>query len=505
MSDASPFGGAVPSPAGLEPPTTAHKTIGILNILFGTVLLLTGGVLRSQCLFAVCACPRSGGHAKAGPGNDEGSGGAAEERDREVDGAGDGGDDGRREGRYQIRREALEAQPTATIPVVDYSSTMRDPRILGYGLVDVATGLVLNFVMLIAGIGLLRSRSWARKTGIWVAALKLLRLVVVYGYAIAVVGPVYSEKMSAMMEQMAAQMPQKGGGPPPQSSAIGCHRLHDHDDCHVCRDDSFRLHLSGHFLVGADAAESEAGLRRDCASGHPVIMSFFERLLGPLAFEECRRAMRPAWLRWLAVLAALPAVLVLLLVIWLCETFLRFEMTLWPGQVLLRGLVALGMLQMVVARLISPALLAGTIAGEKDRGTLGLLLISRQSAGQIVWARLLGRLSQAGLLVAAGLPPLVLLASLCQVTALRLALLVLLPAAVAYGGAGLALAASALSRRGRDALLAIYLLDVAIVVLTFLPNRGIDGDWLAINPLIALVDLLLRDTGAGQSYRWPFG
>jgi hypothetical protein len=59
----------------------------------------------------------------------------------------------------------------------------------------------------------------ARRLGVWVAALKILRLVAVYGFALIFVIPVFSQKMGEMMEQMTAQMQQKaqqpGGAPMP--------------------------------------------------------------------------------------------------------------------------------------------------------------------------------------------------------------------------------------------------------------------------------------------------
>ncbi len=62
--------------------------------------------------------------------------------------------------------------------------------------------LVLNLALLASGIGLLASRSWGRKTGVWVSVLKIVRLVAVYGFAISVVAPVFAQRMSQALGKM---------------------------------------------------------------------------------------------------------------------------------------------------------------------------------------------------------------------------------------------------------------------------------------------------------------
>ena len=105
-------------------------------------------------------------------------------------------------------------------------------------------------------------------------------------------------------------------------------------------------------------------------------------------------------------------------------------------------------MQIVLGLLLSPALVAGAIAGEKDRGTLGLLLASRLTAGDIVLGRLAGCLAQVAFPAAAGLPGCILLAAYCRAGLLQTLLLAGPPIAVAIGSGGLTMAASTLSARG---------------------------------------------------------
>jgi ABC-type transport system involved in multi-copper enzyme maturation permease subunit len=196
-------------------------------------------------------------------------------------------------------------------------------------------------------------------------------------------------------------------------------------------------------------------------------LNALDELLGPLATVECRRAVRPRWLVWVRMAAAVPAAGIVLLVAWAWMLWSRIDPSFLPGELLAIGLVTVEGTQVVLALLASPALIAGAVAGEKDRGTLVLLLTSRLAASDIILGRLTGCFSQVALLSAAGLPSIALLAALRRAGPAEMLLLVGLPAAVAFGAAGLSVAASTLARRGRDALLTVYLIEVLLIVAAF--------------------------------------
>jgi ABC-type transport system involved in multi-copper enzyme maturation permease subunit len=188
-------------------------------------------------------------------------------------------------------------------------------------------------------------------------------------------------------------------------------------------------------------------------------------LFGPLAGPECRRASSRGWLIWVRTLVALAATGVALSITWYLWFSQRYDPSFKPPTSLFRVTLALleGM-AVTIALVMSPAVLAGSLAGEKERGTLGLLLTTRMTAREIVWGRLIGRLAQVGMILLAGLPALVLMAAMAGFGIRVLATIVVLPMALAFGGGGLAMAASVLSRRGRDALLLVYFLDVMFLV-----------------------------------------
>ena len=62
------------------------------------------------------------------------------------------------------------------------------------------------------------------------------------------------------------------------------------------------------------------------------------------------------------------------------------------------------MILLTIVVVQAPAVLAGSLAGERERGVLQLLLTTAVTPREIVSGRLLGKLSQVGMIVLAGLP-----------------------------------------------------------------------------------------------------
>ena len=97
----------------------------------------------------------------------------------------------------------------------------------------------------------------------------------------------------------------------------------------------------------------------------------------------------------------------------------------------------------------------------------------------------------------AGVPAVVALGSLLGIGPVYLAVFLVLPAAVALGGGGLAVLASTVSRRGRDALLTVYLVDVLFLLSPLAVLTGWTPDaaaWLgALNPFVCLTALAWGD------------
>jgi ABC-type transport system involved in multi-copper enzyme maturation permease subunit len=185
--------------------------------------------------------------------------------------------------------------------------------------------------------------------------------------------------------------------------------------------------------------------------------------------------------------AGIPAAGIALVVFWLWMFLSQIDNTFLPGRLLAHGLITAEATQIVLALLIAPALVAGSIAGEKDRGTLALLLTSRLTAREIILGRLVGCLSQVALLTIAATPSIVVLAASRRVTLIELLLLIGLPAGVALGAGGLTIAVSVLTKRGRDALIAVYGIEAIMLAVSFLAGGSGWLVWLeTLNPLAAI-------------------
>jgi ABC-type Na+ efflux pump permease subunit len=156
------------------------------------------------------------------------------------------------------------------------------------------------------------------------------------------------------------------------------------------------------------------------------------------------------------------------------------------------GTVAMILLTIAVAQ--APAVLAGSLAGERERGVLQLLLTTAVSPREIVLGRLLGKLSQLGMILLAGLPLLALLVQWNGLGLAHLAAIVLLLATVSLGGGGLGVGASVVSRRGRDALLAVYVLMLILILSPLFTVLGLPvaiARWLeSINPYFSMNQLI---------------
>ncbi len=209
---------------------------------------------------------------------------------------------------------------------------------------------------------------------------------------------------------------------------------------------------------------------------------------GPLAASECRRASSRGWIFLGRAVAAVIASVVLLMTLAIWAILERTMPGFQPYDVL-RGAVAtlIGGL-LFVGLVMPPALLAGAIAGERERGTLALLLTTKLSAAEILSGRLAGRFSLLLQVYLIAWPLLAFLLWLAGFSLATQACAFAFLCAISLGSSGLALAASSWSRRSRDALLGTYILTLLLVA------SPIASDWLLpINPFAGLDTLAFSD------------
>lgn len=231
------------------------------------------------------------------------------------------------------------------------------------------------------------------------------------------------------------------------------------------------------------------------------MLNLLRLAVGPLAGPECRRALARGWPILLRGFSAAAALGVTATVLWWWWFTAQADPWYQPFFPLRGGLViVLGML-VTVALVLAPAVLAGSLAGDKERGVLALLLTTSVSSREIVGARYLGKLSQVGMILLAAVPAVVLLASLAGFPAWSILWMLILPASVAVGAGGMATLLSVVSRRGRDALLSAYLLELLFLLFPYLSTlglpRGLDAVVIAVNPYACLEGLAWEGSNGG--------
>jgi ABC-type transport system involved in multi-copper enzyme maturation permease subunit len=206
-------------------------------------------------------------------------------------------------------------------------------------------------------------------------------------------------------------------------------------------------------------------------------MDLVTALVGPLAGPECRRALARDWLHLVRPAAgAFPAIVVLALV-WYWWLSVRIDPFFEPLDAQRTALVSTAIMMVTVAVVLVPAVLAGSLAGDRERGVLALFLATTASPREIVLGRLIGKLSQVAMILLAGVPPLTLLAAWNDLGMPGLMALLVLLVGLGLGGGGMAVLASVVSRRGRDALLAVYLFTIVLLAAPLAANLGLPSEW----------------------------
>ncbi|RUL86836.1 ABC transporter permease [Tautonia sociabilis] len=220
-------------------------------------------------------------------------------------------------------------------------------------------------------------------------------------------------------------------------------------------------------------------------------------LVGPLVGPECRRASRRGWLFLARSVAALVAAAVVLTVLWWWWISWNeaIDPEFSPFGVLRGALTALVGLETVIALVLGPAVLAGSLSGEQERGSMGLLLTTKVNAFEIVLGRLAGRLSQVLMVLLAIVPPLVLVGALAAIRPGPMLAMLLYGPALAVGAGGLTAGVAVVSRRGREALLGTYAIGLLLTLLgPIASTAGANIPALArLNPFGPLVPLTWAD------------
>ncbi len=203
------------SPPHVQPRPQPVKTIGTLNIIFGVLLLVYG----LCCGVYMAFLPFMGSMIET-----QQKLVSDQVKERKAQQLAD-----LTKRQQEAESEAIKAQIQAEIVQVEQQTepvmpaTMnfdmfgfKNPIVIGHYAIDILTGLILNVLMLISGIGLLRLREWARKLAIGIFSLKIIRLIVLTVSLIALVSPITTSGMAKAFQdadRQANQQAAAAGGP----------------------------------------------------------------------------------------------------------------------------------------------------------------------------------------------------------------------------------------------------------------------------------------------------
>jgi len=110
-------------------------------------------------------------------------------------------------------RQMREQLKKTELPDLSELAVVKDRRVFTFFATDVATSVLLNLLMLVAGIGLINYREWARQLALWVAGFKIARLAVVCVIMATFLAPLVAADFTDFYEKMLEMDPQAA---PPQ-------------------------------------------------------------------------------------------------------------------------------------------------------------------------------------------------------------------------------------------------------------------------------------------------
>jgi hypothetical protein len=191
------------------------RSFGLMNIIFGSLLLLVGAGTAVWYFLAPTLTRQIQSELKKG------------EETRKAQHDAKLAELKRREAAAKTEEEKQEVQDELTLLEKDLEpdipnmddlfgmNMLTDIRIVSYTVGELATGILLNVLMIISGAGLMAMAEWARRLAIWVAGLKILRWVAMSVVTMVLILPITLEKTQRMFQQqVVVQSKTQTGGKP---------------------------------------------------------------------------------------------------------------------------------------------------------------------------------------------------------------------------------------------------------------------------------------------------
>lgn len=121
----------------------------------------------------------------------------------------------------ELELNALQSAPELNPAMFDEMKKLQhDRRLLIYNYSEMSAGIVLNVIMIVSGVGLVALAEWARRLAIVTAWLKIARWTAMTVATIFVILPITTEAMQPLNRSIQAQTTGRPGGPPSPSMVI---------------------------------------------------------------------------------------------------------------------------------------------------------------------------------------------------------------------------------------------------------------------------------------------
>jgi len=201
-------------PEWVVPNPQIPRTFGILNIIFGIILLLVGAFYAAMFFMA----PRLTKQLQAQMVQVQATRQAeikiqiAKLKEQEDTAKSDA-----EKQQLQAARVAIESAPAPDITGFNELSTWNifsDRRLAIFYCSELGLGMLLNLLMIIAGGGLMALAEWGRRLALGVAWLKILRWIGMIIVTLTLVVPITMERMQSAFAKIEAQT-QRGGAAAP--------------------------------------------------------------------------------------------------------------------------------------------------------------------------------------------------------------------------------------------------------------------------------------------------
>ncbi|MEX0936983.1 MAG: hypothetical protein WDZ59_03925 [Pirellulales bacterium] len=183
----------------IAPNYTAAKVLGTLNIVFACVLLLCIGCYAIQIFSQAAMAPLMNEQFA------EMNAQIERDRARRIEGfreQEESAETPEEAERIRQQREQFERMPTPDFSKMMEMWQIKDPRVLGFFATEAGGGALLNVLMLVSGIGLVTLRPWGRTLAVWIAGLKVARLILSCMFVIFIVAPLMAESFGDMIVEM---------------------------------------------------------------------------------------------------------------------------------------------------------------------------------------------------------------------------------------------------------------------------------------------------------------